>query len=108
MAPSLLYIYTYNVLFFLFLAIPEVHVIPKLQSRAPGELAEMECHVIGVPTPAVSWLKNDEELKLMTDKYTIVGRWSKVSLASHPLMHKNVIILIFSEIFGIRPIKLLS
>ncbi|XP_055933578.1 follistatin-related protein 5-like isoform X2 [Argiope bruennichi] len=53
--------------------IPEVHVIPKLQSRAPGELAEMECHVIGVPTPAVSWLKNDEELKLMTDKYTIVG-----------------------------------
>lgn len=53
--------------------IPEVHVIPKLQSRAPGELAEMECHVIGVPTPHVSWLKNDEELKLMTDKYTIVG-----------------------------------
>ncbi|KAF8782213.1 Follistatin-related protein 5 like protein [Argiope bruennichi] len=56
--------------------IPEVHVIPKLQSRAPGELAEMECHVIGVPTPAVSWLKNDEELKLMTDKYTIVGEYS--------------------------------
>ncbi|XP_054711167.1 follistatin-related protein 5-like [Uloborus diversus] len=53
--------------------IPEVHVIPKLQSRAPGELAEMECHVIGVPTPSVTWLKNDEELKLMSDKYTIVG-----------------------------------
>ncbi|XP_064457784.1 follistatin-related protein 5-like isoform X1 [Ornithodoros turicata] len=52
---------------------PEVHVIPKLQSRAPGELAEMECHVIGVPTPRVTWLKNDEGLKMATDKYTIVG-----------------------------------
>ncbi|EEC08615.1 cell adhesion molecule, putative, partial [Ixodes scapularis] len=52
---------------------PEVRVIPKLQSRAPGELAEMECHVTGVPTPRVTWLKNDEGLKIATDKYTIVG-----------------------------------
>lgn len=52
---------------------PEVRVIPKLQSRAPGELAEMECHVTGVPTPRVTWLKNDEGLRVATDKYTIIG-----------------------------------
>lgn len=45
---------------------PEVHVIPRLQSRAPGELAEMECHVTGVPAPSVQWLKNDEPLKMST------------------------------------------
>ncbi|GFY72427.1 follistatin-related protein 5 [Trichonephila inaurata madagascariensis] len=53
--------------------LPEVHVVPKLQSRAPGELAEMECHVIGVPQPRVYWLKNDEELKMGSEKYTIIG-----------------------------------
>ncbi|XP_023220936.1 follistatin-related protein 5-like isoform X2 [Centruroides vittatus] len=53
--------------------IPEVHAIPKLQSRAPGELTEMECHVTGVPLPHVTWLKNDEELRLSSEKYTIVG-----------------------------------
>ncbi|KAG8190293.1 hypothetical protein JTE90_012583 [Oedothorax gibbosus] len=53
--------------------LPEVHVVPKLQSRAPGELAEMECHVIGVPQPRVTWLKNDEELKMGSEKYTIIG-----------------------------------
>ncbi|XP_076348907.1 follistatin-related protein 5-like isoform X2 [Tachypleus tridentatus] len=53
--------------------LPEVHVIPKLQSRAPGELAEMECHVTGVPTPNVSWLKNDDELRVRVNKYTVVG-----------------------------------
>lgn len=43
-----------------------MHVIPRLQSRAPGELAEMECHVTGVPAPSVQWLKNDEPLKMAT------------------------------------------
>lgn len=50
-----------------------MHVIPRIQSRAPGELAEMECHVTGVPVPNVKWLKNDENLKMLADKYTIVG-----------------------------------
>ncbi|XP_076361506.1 follistatin-related protein 5-like [Tachypleus tridentatus] len=53
--------------------LPEVHIIPKLQSRSPGEFIEIECHVAGVPTPNVSWLKNDYELKDEDDKYTIVG-----------------------------------
>ncbi|XP_022249365.1 follistatin-related protein 5-like [Limulus polyphemus] len=53
--------------------LPEVHIIPKLQSRSPGEFVEMECHVAGVPTPNVSWLKNDYELRVEDDKYTIVG-----------------------------------
>lgn len=26
----------------------------------------MECHVTGVPTPSVQWLKNDEPLKMAT------------------------------------------
>ncbi len=85
--------------FFFPSAIPEVHVIPKLQSRAPGELAEMECHVIGVPTPAVSWLKNDEELKLMTDKYTIVGKTSlRMRIYRYTLIPSDVISIPFERL----------
>lgn len=45
-----------------FSAIPEVHVMPRLQSVRPGETAEMWCHVTGEPFPSVIWLKNDEPL----------------------------------------------
>lgn len=54
-------------------SVPEVHVVPKLQYHAPGELAEMECHVSGIPMPKVTWLKNDEELKMNNEKYKIIG-----------------------------------
>lgn len=58
---------------FSFSALPEVRVVPKLQSRAPGELAEMECRATGVPQPRVYWLKNDEELRMGSEKYAIIG-----------------------------------
>lgn len=58
----------------LILAVPEVHVIPRLQSRRPGEGSEMFCHVTGEPFPAVTWLKNDEPLHLeQPHKYEIIG-----------------------------------
>lgn len=40
-------------LFFLFSAIPDVRVTPRIQSRRPGEEAAMFCHVIGEPFPKV-------------------------------------------------------
>lgn len=40
-------------LFFLFPAIPDVRVTPRIQSRRPGEEAAMFCHVIGEPFPKV-------------------------------------------------------
>lgn len=38
---------------FLGLAMPEVHVMPKIQSKKPGEDAHMFCHVSGEPFPQV-------------------------------------------------------
>lgn len=64
-----------NVLLFSSIALPEVRVVPKLQSRAPGELAEMECRATGVPQPRVYWLKNDEELRMGSEKYAIIGEY---------------------------------
>lgn len=37
-----------------FLALPEVKVTPRIQSRRPGEKTSMFCHVIGEPFPEVS------------------------------------------------------
>lgn len=56
------------------LAVPDVHVIPRLQSRRPGESSEMFCHVTGEPFPTVTWLKNDEPLHVdQPHKYEIIG-----------------------------------
>lgn len=63
-------------------ALPEVRVVPKLQSRAPGELAEMECRATGVPQPRVYWLKNDEELRMGSEKYAIIGLFFLLLLLS--------------------------
>ncbi|XP_060534738.1 follistatin-related protein 5-like [Cylas formicarius] len=53
---------------------PEVHVMPRIQSKRPGEEATMFCHVTGEPFPKVEWLKNDEPLKPDNPrKYQIVG-----------------------------------
>lgn len=37
-----------------FIALPEVKVTPRIQSRRPGEKTAMFCHVIGEPFPEVS------------------------------------------------------
>lgn len=37
-----------------FKALPEVKVMPRIQSRRPGEKTSMFCHVIGEPFPEVS------------------------------------------------------
>lgn len=91
------------------LALPEVKVTPRIQSRRPGEKTSMFCHVIGEPFPEVRaiffviylrerwrgfntsfvptyftqvvWLKNEERLKLdMVHKYRVVGNGTELSI----------------------------
>lgn len=50
------------------IAVPEVRVTPRLQSKRPGEEATMWCHVVGEPLPRVEWLKNDEALRFDEDE----------------------------------------
>ncbi|XP_030759224.1 follistatin-related protein 5-like, partial [Sitophilus oryzae] len=60
---------------------PEVHVMPKIQSKRPGEDAQMFCHVSGEPFPQVQWLKNDEQLKIdETKKFQIVGNGTSLKI----------------------------
>lgn len=59
---------------FFLIAVPEVHVTPRIQSKRPNEDATMYCHVAGEPFPKVEWLKNDEPLRFeYVHKYQIVG-----------------------------------
>ncbi|XP_037025567.1 follistatin-related protein 5-like isoform X2 [Bradysia coprophila] len=61
--------------------VPEVHVIPRLQSRRPGETSEMFCHVSGEPFPVVNWLKNDEPLHSdQPYKYEIIGNGTSLKV----------------------------
>ncbi|XP_066246527.1 follistatin-related protein 5-like [Euwallacea similis] len=62
--------------------LPEVHVMPKIQSKRPGEDAQMFCHVSGEPFPQVQWLKNDEELKIedSSKKYQIIGNGTSLKI----------------------------
>lgn len=60
--------------------LPQVHVIPKIQSKRPGDEATLECHASGVPTPRVQWLKNDEELKMDVQKYSVIGNSTALSV----------------------------
>ncbi|XP_018322543.1 follistatin-related protein 5 [Agrilus planipennis] len=61
--------------------VPEVHVMPKIQSKRPGEDAVMYCHVAGEPFPKVEWLKNDETLHLDSPhKYQIVGNGTALKI----------------------------
>lgn len=59
------------------IAIPEVRVTPRLQSKRPGEEATMSCHVVGEPLPRVEWLKNDDSLH-DEEKYEVVGNGTKL------------------------------
>ncbi|XP_050437468.1 follistatin-related protein 5-like [Adelges cooleyi] len=61
--------------------LPEVKVMPKIQSRKPGERTSMFCHVIGEPFPEVVWLKNEERLKLdLVQKYKEIGNGTELSI----------------------------
>ncbi|XP_048519754.1 follistatin-related protein 5 [Dendroctonus ponderosae] len=62
--------------------LPEVNVMPKIQSKKPGEDAQMFCHVSGEPFPQVKWLKNDEELKIdeNSKKYQIIGNGTSLKI----------------------------
>lgn len=76
--------------------------MPKIQSKRPGEDAQMFCHVSGEPFPQVNifknpaknnffilhiefqvkWLKNDEELKIddNSKKYQMVGNGTSLRI----------------------------
>ncbi|CAD7093985.1 unnamed protein product [Hermetia illucens] len=61
---------------------PEVRVMPRIQSKRPGESAEMYCHVIGDPFPKVEWLKNDERIELVgkANKYQVIGNGTALKI----------------------------
>nr|XP_018913078.1 PREDICTED: follistatin-related protein 5-like isoform X1 [Bemisia tabaci] len=61
--------------------VPQVKVTPKIQSRRPGEVASMLCHVVGEPFPKVDWLKNKEPLRLDSPrKYEVVGNGTELRI----------------------------
>ncbi|KAL1494445.1 hypothetical protein ABEB36_010043 [Hypothenemus hampei] len=63
-------------------SLPEVRVMPKIQSKRPGEDAEMYCHVSGEPFPQVEWLKNDEILRIEENsgKYQFIGNGTSLKV----------------------------
>ncbi|XP_050305276.1 follistatin-related protein 4-like isoform X2 [Anthonomus grandis grandis] len=67
--------------------LPEVRVVPKYQSKRPGEDAEMFCHVSGEPMPNVTWLKNDQQIPSVQfgdedshSKFEIVGNGTSLKI----------------------------
>lgn len=56
--------------------------MPRIQSKRPGESAEMYCHVIGDPFPKVEWLKNDERIELVgkANKYQVIGNGTALKI----------------------------
>lgn len=54
-------------------ALPVILVSPQMQSKRPGEVAEIFCHSLGEFSPEFSWLKNEEPLEQNDEKYTIIG-----------------------------------
>ena len=40
----------------------------------------MRCHVVGEPLPRVEWLKNDESLHDLGNKYDVVGNGTKLAI----------------------------
>ncbi|GAB6019625.1 hypothetical protein CHUAL_001187 [Chamberlinius hualienensis] len=60
--------------------VPQVRVMPRIQSRKPGEEVTIKCHANGVPLPSVHWLKNDEELKMAKQKYSVVGNGTSLAI----------------------------
>lgn len=71
-------------MFFLLAATPEVYVTPHLQSRRPGEVAEIACSIIGEPVPYIKWMKNDETIQMdgakASSKYEFVGNGSTIRI----------------------------
>lgn len=44
-----------------------------MQSKRPGESAEIICYSIGEFFPSLNWLKNEKPLEVSNEKYTIMG-----------------------------------
>jgi len=51
---QLIFLRFHTFFIFFILALPEVKVMPRIQSRRPGERTSMFCHVIGEPFPEVN------------------------------------------------------
>lgn len=60
---------------------PTIVVAPKMQSRMPGERAEILCHAIGGMQAQIEWMKNDKPLELDgSGKYTIIGNGTSLTV----------------------------
>jgi follistatin-related protein 5 len=52
---------------------PVILVSPQMQSKRPGESAEIYCHSLGEFASSLGWLKNEKPLDQNDEKYTIIG-----------------------------------
>jgi follistatin-related protein 5 len=52
---------------------PIILVSPEMQSKRPGESAEITCHSLGEYAASLGWLKNDKPIEQNEVKYTIIG-----------------------------------
>lgn len=48
-------------------------VSPIMQSKRPGESAELVCHSLGEFVSSLNWLKNEKPLTRESNKYTVAG-----------------------------------
>jgi hypothetical protein len=59
---------------------PMILVSPQMQSKRPGESAEIFCHSLGEYANSLGWLKNDKQLEQNDEKYTIVGNGTMLKI----------------------------
>lgn len=55
-------------------------VSPQMQSKRPGESAEIICHSLGEFVPSLEWLKNEKPLERNNIKYTIIGNGTSLKI----------------------------
>jgi len=68
-------IFTFDIL-----AQPLILVSPRMQSKRPGESAELTCFSLGEFAPSLSWLKNETPLNTSDVKYTIFGNGTSLRI----------------------------
>lgn len=60
---------------------PAILVTPQMQSKRPGESAEIICHSLGEFVPTLGWLKNEKPMELTNDvKFTILGNGTSLRI----------------------------
>lgn len=53
-----------------------------MQSKRPGESADITCYSVGEFFPSLEWLKNEKPLDTLNNKYTIIGNGTSLRINS--------------------------